>query len=180
MALQSLELSQPEAPLALLKRVRAMQRQLCDNLESIADQLRGDTDLSLCRSAWDCLRLDLPLFHRDEEVFLELLCEDHPLASSLVPGVRLATDEHAVNEAYAIDLSEWLENLCSGERPENLEAAAYALRGCFDGIRRHLNWEDAMLVPSVPAAIASADTSRLLERFARNRQAAASRPRLLG
>ena len=89
MPFQPLELGQPETPLALLKRIRATQRQLCDNLEAIANQLPDDVDLSVCRSAWDCLRLDLPLFHRDEEVFFELLGNEHPAVIDL--GARCGT-----------------------------------------------------------------------------------------
>jgi hemerythrin-like domain-containing protein len=162
-------------PLTLLQNERQAQRQLCSDLEDMANQLRDGIDQSLCRATRECLQEDLPWFHRHEETFFALLEREHPLSSVFAPGVRLAIDEHSIIETYVFDLGEWLDGACRGVRPRNIEAAAYALRCSFDGMRRHLNWEDAMLIPALSTVVTPGNAALLAEQLTKDRRKTSSR-----
>ena len=71
-----------------------------------------------------------------------------------------------INETYAFDLGDWLDGACRGVRPRNAEAAAYSLRCSFDGMRRHLNWEEAMLLPAVSTVVTPENMAFLVEQLA--------------
>ena len=161
-------------PLTLLQNERQAQHRLCSDLEEMANQLRDGVNQSLCCATRDCLQLDLPTFHRHEEVFFGLLERQHPLSSIFSPGVRLAIDEHSIIETYVFDLGEWLDGACRGVRPRNIEAAAYALRCSFDGMRRHLNWEDAMLIPALSTVVTPGNVAFLAEQLAKDRRKTSS------
>lgn len=152
-------------PLTLLQNERQAQHRLCGDLEEIANHLRDGIDQSLCRVTRECLQEDLPRFHRHEEIFFGLLEREHALSSVLTPGVHLAIEEHSINETYVFDLGEWLDGACRGVRPRNAEAAAYSLRCSFDGMRRHLNWEEAMLLPAVSTVVTPENMAFLVEQL---------------
>jgi hypothetical protein len=88
--------------------------------------------------------------------------------------VHLAIDEHSINETYVFDLGEWLDGACRGVRPRNAEAAAYSLRCSFDGMRRHLNWEDALLIPALSTVVTPRNVEFLAEQLAKNRRKTSS------
>lgn len=158
-------------PLAIIEYERKAQRRLCENLERIADQLPDEVDVSLYGSIYDKLRINLPVYHRNEEALFYCLHGYAPSwmdTSSLLERVR---HEHAVHCCFADELNENLEALRAGLGIQNPNAIGYMLRFCFETMRQHLTWEDLTLMPLVGQFLTTEDLADLSEILAKNRKA---------
>lgn len=156
-------------PLSVIVQDRTTQRTICDNLEQIADQLGGPVDHGLCRSVLHRLENDLPLYHLDEEVFFSVLCNQYENDQALAKFAQLATAEHRINETYFFELAEPLSDIGSGGKLYNINTVGYMLRCCFEGLRRHLNWEDVVLLNDRLETVSDAGLKVLETGLARNR-----------
>lgn len=156
-------------PLSVIVRVRSTQRTICDNLEQIADQLGGPVDHDLCQSVLQRLENDLPLYHLDEEVFFSVLCSQDENDQALAKFAELATAEHRINETYFFELAEPLSDIGAGGALYNINTVGYMLRCCFEGLRRHLNWEDVVLMNGRLETLTGPELKALEAGLARNR-----------
>ena len=138
----------PSDPIELLLSAHAQHYELCDILERIADGLPDDADPFLCRMALDQLTVALPRHHRDEEVGLFPLMEKRAQPEdNISEHLAQLCLEHATDESFAHELSGELVILSQGKRPNNPNMVGYMLRGFFEGYRRHLHWENTVLLP---------------------------------
>jgi len=96
----------------------------------------------------------MPRHHREEEEAL------FPL------------EEHASDEGFAEELVDILERLEQGEPADNPNMLGYMLRGFFENYRRHIHWENTVLIPLARRRLTAADVRELLERMQRLRAAA--------
>lgn len=129
-----------------IKRAQDEKLALCEDLEQIADSLPASVNRQKCL---DAAKLLCPLIrraHRDEETML------FPRLARLQPGINplsAALDrlkyEHLEDECYAEELTETLLRLGEDE-PVNTEAVGYMLRGFFEGLRRHIAFEQAHIM----------------------------------
>ncbi len=161
-----------EDPLAVIIRERGELRRICDDLEQIADQLGGPVDGRLCLSVLMRLRQDLPLYHRDEEVLYDLLRIDRLDDANLAKCIELALCEHRADESYALDLDEPLSNMGAGRRTHDAQVVGYMLRCSFEGMRRHLNWEDAAILDDRLSIVTGSNVERLSAGLTGNRSSA--------
>jgi hemerythrin-like domain-containing protein len=135
-------------PIGMFEHEHMRHREMCDCLEAIADSLPDLVDPHMCASLATMLRVDLPAHHRSEEEVLFPLIQmraepDDELGGMLAQLRR----EHAIDEGYADELSDLLDSLATGGRPENPDMIGYMLRGFFESYRRHLHWEQAVILP---------------------------------
>ena len=139
-----------------------LQSQLCNMLETVADTLPDHVDPQLCRRIIDTLTFEIPLHHRDEELGLFPLLERRSVPSDNIHDVlgRLAL-EHATDESFAAELMESLEMLCRGEKLPNPNMTGYMLRGFFESYRRHIHWENAVVLPLARKRLSVADLEEL-------------------
>ena len=156
--------------LSLIMQERSRQRDFCDELEQIADQLGGPVDPRLCTVALQRLRHGMPLYHRDEEVLFDILRTHEEDDGVIATWVELVVSEHAVQEYYLFELAEPLSDMGAGKRLRDNHAVGYMLRCCFQGIRTHLNWEEATLLRDRLHVIADAHAEKLAAGIARNRR----------
>jgi hemerythrin-like domain-containing protein len=160
-------------PLDLIAHDHALQERLCDMLEAIADGLPGDIDRRQCREAAAALKFDLPLHHRDEEQCLfPLLLERGAATGSLAEVLDRLSQEHAKDESFAGEVVESLEGLAQGGTARNPDMLGYMLRGFFEGYRRHILWENTLVMPAARQYLIEADLERLSRCMAANRAAA--------
>lgn len=156
-------------PMAVIKLERGWQRLFCDELERLADQLGGPLDANLCKTINSCLQAELPLCHRDEEVLFELMQQKEPDNTVLAACMGQAVSEHAAMQTYVFELQEPLGDMSLGINPGNPDTVGYMLRCCFDGMRRHLNWEDASIFRGQTRDIPTVDMEHLRLAMIRNR-----------
>lgn len=135
-------------PLDVIANAHATQVQMCDAMERIADGLPEDVDRRLCAQVAACLQFDLPLHHHDEEMALFPLLRQRALPEDGLDQIleRLA-HEHSSDNDFASEIAEALETLSQGGRPANPEMLGYMLRGFFERYRRHVHWENALVMP---------------------------------
>ncbi len=166
-------------PLERLAQAHAFHAGVCDMLEQIADSLPDEVDPLQCRQALTCLQLELPLHHKDEEVGLFPLLEKRAKPKDKI-GEHLAqlSLEHATDESFADELSHELESLSLGERPHNPNMLGYMLRGFFEGYRRHLHWENTVLLPLARKRLTREDLYALAATMRRHRSASTALPHI--
>lgn len=158
-------------PLSVMLKGRGVQRTVCDHLETIADQLGGPVDRELCGSVLRSLETELPLYQLDEEVFFSVICAQNENDRALARLAELATAEHRTHEAYFFELAEPLGDIGAGGKLYNVHTVGYMLRCCFETLRRHLNWEDVVLVDPRLETFTEPSLSALAQGLARNRSA---------
>jgi hemerythrin-like domain-containing protein len=159
-----------QSPLDAMARDHASQLGICDCLEKIADSLPDEVDRDLCGTVIKSLKVDLPVHHRDEEEGLFPLLEQRAEPQDNITDVlaRLAL-EHATDESFADELLDSLEALSRGEAPQNPDMLGYMLRGFFESYRRHIFWENTIVLPLAQQRLGQSDLDILSERMARHR-----------
>ena len=160
--------------LDLIEHEHHIQARICDSLEQIADGLPDNVDRRICLHVANALRYELPLHHRDEECGLFPLIEERALAGDNVHDIlaRLAL-EHATDESFASELLESLDNLGRGDKIANPDMVGYMLRSFFESYRRHIHWENAVVLPLARARLTEQDIVRLEEIMNGNRETTA-------
>ncbi len=149
-------------PIGFLELAHRRQAGLCDALETIADALPDKVDRALCASVAGQLAVQIPRHHRDEEDGLFPLLEARARAGdNLKAHLSVLRLEHATDEAYAEELKDVLVALAKGEPPGNPDMIGYMLRGFFENYRRHLNWENLVLLPLARARLTAGDLAAL-------------------
>jgi hemerythrin-like domain-containing protein len=157
-------------PLEILRSAHAEQAELCAMLEQIADCLPDEVDPATCRSALAMLRDELPRHHRDEELGLFPLLENRALREDNIrEHLAQLSLEHATDESFANEISEELEELAQGLKSRNPNMLGYMLRGFFELYRRHLHWEDTVLLPLAQKRLTSEDLEKLSSTMAGHR-----------
>lgn len=159
-------------PLDLIEHDHARHAGLCDMLEEIADDLPDNVDRRRCRDAAHMLKHDLPLHHRDEEEGLFPLLRRHATSGKLGHIMSRLESEHSADEGFADELIESLEGLAETGRPPNAEALGYMLRGFFESYRRHIHWENELLLPLAREALGESDLEELSRVMSVHRQRA--------
>jgi len=156
-------------PLNMLTRCRQSVRDLCGDLESLADQL-GSRHLApaACRSVLNRLRSDLPLCHRNEELLFRLLVARSAGPASLTRCVEVAISEHNRAETCTIELAEPLTDAREGLLEWNPNALGYLMRHCFETIARHLDWEEAAIFSELDDKMSPLELRVLREGFRHN------------
>jgi hemerythrin-like domain-containing protein len=157
-------------PLDMIASAHALQVQMCDAMERIADGLPDEVDRRLCAQVASCLEFDLPLHHHDEEHALFPLLRRRALPEDGVDNIleRLAA-EHSSDNDFASEIAEALETLGQGGRPANPEMLGYMLRGFFERYRRHVQWENTLVMPLARLRLTADDLGQLQAQMNENR-----------
>ena len=160
-------------PLDMIASAHAVQVQMCDAMERIADGLPDEVDRRLCARVASCLQFDLPLHHHDEEEGLFPLLRQRARPEDAVDQIleRLAS-EHSSDNDFASEIAEALETLGQGGRPANPEMLGYMLRGFFERYRRHVHWENQLVMPLARLRLTEDDLAALAARMSENRRQA--------
>ncbi len=148
-------------PMSVIALERDIQRKLCADLEWLADALGGPVEARLCSSLRTRLLVDLPRCCLDEEALFRLMLARKQSNALLSACIHQAVSQHAAMQAFVFELLEPLNEMSEGVNPRNLDAVGYMLRFCFDGIRHHLQWEDAAIFQDATAIGSSADIELL-------------------
>ena len=160
-------------PLDMIAHAHAVQVQMCDAMERIADGLPDDVDRRLCAQVASCLQFDLPLHHHDEETALFPLLRERAVPEDRLMEIldRLAS-EHSSDTDFASEIAESLELLGQGGRSGNPDMLGYMLRGFFERYRRHVHWENTLVMPIARIRLTLEDLAALSAQMETNRRQA--------
>jgi hemerythrin HHE cation binding domain-containing protein len=148
-------------PLALVAEDYALQLELCDLPESLADDL-PDCNRAIARSAAATLRQGFkPHPQLEEEMLFPLLRRRAPHGSPLEPIMQQLEAEHAADDSFAHELADELQLLADTGLVRNAEMLGYMLRAFFEHQRRHIEWENRVLLPLARQTLTRADLAEL-------------------
>ncbi len=123
---------------------------LCDNLESIADSLPNEVDIQHCLYVARALYPAVKSAHEFEEGQLFPALAAHiKKDASLDASLERLRYEHWEDEAYCQELTEELMDLAQGKTKRDSEKTGYMLRGFFEGLRRHIAFENEYIYPMI-------------------------------
>lgn len=158
-------------PLDVIAHEHKWQEKLCDALERIADDLPDNVDRMLVAAILPMLRNDFAIHIRDEEQGLfPLLCKRCGPDDNFDEIASTLSIEHAADKGFADEILDQLEELNSGARPHNPDMLGYMLRGFFETQRRHLAWEDAVVLPLARQRLIDSDLQELSRVMLANRK----------
>ena len=158
-------------PLDVISHEHRWQEKLCDALERIADDLPDNVDQMLVAAVLPMLRVDLGVHIRDEEEGLFPLMRGRAQPGDNFEEIaEVLLLEHSADEGFADEIVDQLENLKDGRRPQNPDMLGYMLRGFFETQRRHLAWEDAVVLPLARARLTPDDLRQLSRIMLENRK----------
>jgi hemerythrin-like domain-containing protein len=158
-------------PLDVILQEHRWQEKLCDALERIADDLPDNVDRMLVAAVLPMLRVDLAVHVRDEEDGLFPLMRGRSRPEDNFDEIaEVLSLEHAADAGFADEIIDQLEDLRDGRRPLNPDMLGYMLRGFFETQRRHLAWEDAVVLPLARARLRSEDLRQLSAVMLENRK----------
>ena len=144
---------QPGDPASVIAQQYNIELAMCDILERIADSLPDDVHPPLAAAAARSITIELTVHQRDqEEVLFPLLL------------ARCSSEDRAA------DLIEALQLLGTGRHIDNANMLGYMLRGFFQCYRRHLNWEQAVLLPLARQRLSSDDMAMVAQQIGKQRR----------
>lgn len=125
---------------------------LCKGLEAVADGLPTRVDIAHCNRIAGELMPTVKTIHEFEEkrLFPHLLQHSNQTQSLSTILERLRF-EHWEDQAYAEEVQHALEIFAKAPGQSNVESLSWMLRGFFEGVRRHVAFERAYVLPLVAA-----------------------------
>ena len=146
------------AALQRLAREHDLQLELCVALEHIADGLPGRIDFKLLRAVIGVLENGMAgHFAFEEEVLFPLLRRNASFDPSLIAALNQLENEHVRDSDLCHELAEELKALSVHGEARNANMLAYMLRGFFEGQRRHIEWENSIVLPAARRHLTTQD-----------------------
>ena len=141
-----LNISQTEIRTKLDRNFKS-QLSLCALLEDIADSLPNNVSRNNCLLAAQNIQPIVEASHTFEEQYLfPLLLEEKQKHPGLEPVLARLHAEHCEDESYSNEIVDALEELAA-DQLANIDKISYMLRGFFEGMRRHIAFEQEHLLP---------------------------------
>ena len=149
-------------PIGIIEGEHALQLELCDLLDVIAEGLPHAFDQSLAVIAVAILQGSVPTHTRfeDEALFPLLrrrLTADDPVVSALTCLER----EHEWDAEIVNELTGALKSAAGNCAVQNPEALRQSLRGFSESHRRHIAWEEQVVLPAARTALTEEDLAEL-------------------
>ena len=123
---------------------------LCRSLETVADGLPTNVDISSCHKLARELYPSVKSIHEFEESQLFPYLLKNKVVAANLPGVleRLRF-EHWEDQAYGEEVQQALERFAQAPETSNVESLSWMLRGFFEGMRRHVAFERSYVLPLI-------------------------------
>lgn len=152
----------PSNPIDWIEHEHGLQLVLCERLEQIADRLPATTDPNLVHGLIQLLRGGMaPHDRMEEECLFPILCRRCVSDTLLAEICGQLEREHAQNRDLCWELAEELADFSQAGMPRNAEMLGYMLRGHFGSQRRHIEWENRILLPVARTRLLTSDLSEL-------------------
>ncbi|MEZ5776158.1 MAG: hemerythrin domain-containing protein [Hyphomicrobiaceae bacterium] len=145
-------------PLEALERDHILQLEVLDLIERIADTLPEVVDLRTIERAVPLLRRawEHHMSFEDEALF-PLLRERGRHLAHVSPLLDQLEHEHDADAPHCHEIADVFEEILAAGRQTSPEVLGYMLRGFFDSQRRHIAWENAMVLPLAREILSGSD-----------------------
>jgi hemerythrin-like domain-containing protein len=149
-------------PIALMQEEHALQLELCELLEVIADRLPDEFDAALAVIAVAILQGSVPAHTRfEDEALFPLLRRRIPADDPVISDLSSLEIEHDRQKNVIAALTKALKAAIEGSGIEAPETLALELRRFVAGKRRHIAWEDTQIVPAAGEMLTDKDMAEL-------------------
>ena len=149
-------------PVSRIVAEHGFQLELCEALEFIADGLPDAVDRRLVREVIAILGHGLEAhFRAEEQLLFPLLRRRGGSDPSLIAALDQLEKEHVRDEDISAELLEELDFVATQGRARNPDMLGYMLRGFFEGQRRHIAWENSVVVPAARRLLTEEDLQQL-------------------
>jgi hemerythrin-like domain-containing protein len=149
-------------PIALMKEEHALQLELCELLEVIADRLPDEFDGPLAIIAVAILQGSVPAHARfEDEALFPLLRRRIPAGNPIFADLSSLEGEHGQEKDVVARLTEALKSALEPNRVQDPEALARELRRFVASQRRHIDWEDTKILPAASDVLTDKDMAEL-------------------
>lgn len=149
-------------PLEIIEEEHALQLELCELLENIADGLPGKFEPAFAVIAISILKGSVKAHTKfEEDALFPLLKERLSPGDAVIQALACLSQEHERDEDIADELVEALKDALQSGVPQNPETLGYILRGYFESQRRHIAWEDSVVLPAARKSLTVEDLARL-------------------
>ena len=123
---------------------------LCDDLEAVADSLPISMNVQASLALAQNLLPTIKAAHEFEENSVySILDELKPIDRSMREDLERLKFEHWVDEDLAEEILHKLHNYVAEKTPTKAEALSWMLRGFFEGMRRHIAFDLAIVLPAL-------------------------------
>ncbi|MEZ5923676.1 MAG: hemerythrin domain-containing protein [Hyphomicrobiaceae bacterium] len=154
-------------PLDALEHDHAFQLELCDLMEELADSLPVG-DAIIAAAVVPVLRQGVVGHMRLEEETLFPLLKVHTRNRPQVEAVTsLLTREHEADVGFLEEVADALDAFVGEGGVENPEMLGYMLRFFFESQRRHIDWENSVLIPLARDVLTAEQLQVLRNEFAK-------------
>lgn len=142
-----------------------LQLELCDALEFIADGLPDSVDRRLVRQVTAILERGLsPHFRVEEQFLFPMLRRLGARDPSLLAALDQLELEHLRDDDISSELLDELQILAETGQVRNADMLGYMLRFFFEGQRRHIAWENSVVVPAARRLLGETELQELMSR----------------
>lgn len=143
------EIVLPESLILAVEEHFEEQKTLCKVLEKIADTLPDDFEPQMCLQAAKSIYPVIKGAHDFEEnILFPHLVKFHKDSETFKSVIDRLHAEHWEDESFGEEVAEALIDLVNGEQ-NNPEKLGYMLRGFFEGLKRHVAFEQTHLIPLI-------------------------------
>ncbi|MBY0561262.1 hemerythrin domain-containing protein [Hyphomicrobium sp.] len=151
-------------PLEIIQEEHALQLELCALLESIADNLPAKLEPALAVIAISILKGSVKAHTKfEEDALFPILRGRLSSNDTVLQALAGLSLQHECDEDIADELVEALTDALQNSAPQNPEMLGYILRGYFESQRRHIAWEESIVLPAARRALTVEDLTRLQE-----------------
>ena len=156
--------SPPGSLLSAIEREHDAEMCLCNMLEQLADALPEPLDARIAPAGIATLRICVR-----RHIILEEHCLLPMLLKRAKPGeinedlLAHITREHASDECHAHEAADEMEKALSCGRVVKPEMLGYMLRCFFESRRRHIAWENAIIIPLARLRLSKKDLAGFSE-----------------
>lgn len=158
------------APLDFILAEHYRHRQLCDKLDELTAEMNSGPVAGLAQELLQFLTQDLQLHLQDEEQDLFPLLRRRCQPEDEIDDIlNMLSEEHALDRDLVDFLIEDLKVLANGQHIANSIRFLVNVREFASTQRRHLAWENAMLLPIARRKLEAMDLSDLGRRMAARR-----------
>ena len=149
-------------PLDFILEDHSQQNDWCDSLETIADSLPVNIDYDLVEGCLAFLEGPLEAHLKDEDYGLLPLLKKRVLPEDNLDLLfKEIEQEHQMIEGATIEVKEHLEALLRNVKDVDSNAFGYLLRSFFEAHRRHIAWENLVMIPLARRRLTQGDLDEL-------------------
>lgn len=166
----------PRDPIAFIQEEHDRQIEICARLENLVNALEFESCARGAESLLGFLTTDLPVHIEDEERDLfPLLASRQADDQNLTIVLDQLVAEHELDRGLVEPIVESLRRIADGRPPADLRRFCMDACAFSEAMRRHINWENRVVIPLARRLLGAEDRAQLALRIAERRRGAAAR-----